>query len=339
MPQSLILTQKPQKADAPSRQNLVLLAIYAACALMFALLHYRDNLYHLNKSSDMDAEWLALTNFSGERPYQYRVLIFALARLLHAGLHVSVPLAFQLLEAGFLFLLFLAFRRYLAIFIPEQISRFASLALLYPLVWNYVLLGHIYWPYDIPGIFFFVAGLVCLVEGRWASYYPLFVLATLNRETSVFLILASLLIAWGRQAPRQIAGHLLVQAVLWLAIKALLNRLFAHNSGSFTDNMMHNNWLLLTRFLHGNFSFLRFLLLVCGAVWLLIPLAWRRQPVIFRRLLWIIPPFIAGMGVVGVLDEVRIYNELIPVLLAPAVFSVYAVFAPDQVSPNEYSRH
>lgn len=307
----------------------MLLGIYAACALMFALLHYRDNLLyqqHQGSTVRMYALLLSVAGFSGERPFQYRILIPALAHLMQAVLHVPILVGYQLLETVFLFLLFLAFRRYLAAFMPDRICRFATLALLYPLLWNYVLLGHVYWPYDIPGIFFFVAGLVCLLEGRWNVYYPLFILATLNRETSVFLVLAYLLIAWKRQEPRRIAGHLLAQIGLWLAIKVLLNRLFAHSPGSFTADMVHLNWLLLTRILHGNFTFIRLLPLAMGGTWILIPLAWRRQPVVFKRLLWIIPPFIAGMTIVGVLDEVRIYNELIPILLAPALFSLYVMF-------------
>lgn len=297
---------------------------------MFVLIHYRDNLLyeqHQGKADSVSALLLSVADFSGDRPYQYRILIPAVAHLMQVALRIPIPLGYQLLETVFLFLLFQAFRRWLAAFMPARISQFATLALLYPLLWNYVLLGHIYWPYDIPSIFFFTAGLVCLRERRWNLFYPLFILATLNRETSCFLSLAFLLIAWGRLPTKQIIGHIGIQVVLWGVIKALLVRLFAHNPGSFTADMAHLNWLLLLRMGHGNLSFIRLLPLAMGGVWLLIPLVWHQQPATLKRLLWIVPPFVAGMSIVGVLDEVRIYNELVPILLAPALFSLYALFS------------
>lgn len=129
------------------------------------------------------------------------------------------------------------------------------------------------------------------------------------------------------------AVQVLAQGVLWLAIKVMLNRLFVHNPGSFTGGTVHNNWLLLTRVWHGDLTFIRLLPLIMGGTWLLIPLAWRQMPAPLKRLLWIVPAFFAGMSVVGVLDEVRIYNELIPVLLAPALVSLYAVFSPGTGTP------
>ena len=43
----------------------------------------------------------------------------------------------------------------------------------------------------------------------------------------------------------------------------------------------------------------------------------------FKRLFWVYVPFLAGMSVVGRLQEVRIYSELLPIMVAPAVYSAY----------------
>lgn len=204
------------------------------------------------------------------------------------------------------------------------------------MLWNYCILDPLFYPYDTPAIFFFVAGLVCLLREQWRWYYPLFVVATFNRETSVFLVFAFLLV-WGRRLPGpQVAGHVLLQMVLWIGIKAALAHAFAASPGAtvFQDQFRYNRQLGLS-LLHGNFHAARFLATMFGAVWLLVPIQWRHHPPLLRRLLWILVPFLVGMSIVGVMDEVRIYSEVIPLIVASALAALYAVFFPSEPAETE----
>ncbi len=46
----------------------------------------------------------------------------------------------------------------------------------------------------------------------------------------------------------------------------------------------------------------------------------------FKRLLLILVPFLVGMSIVGVMDEMRIYGEIIPLITASALAALYVVF-------------
>jgi hypothetical protein len=200
----------------------------------------------------------------------------------------------------------------------------AALLILYPLFWNNVLLNILFYPYDIPAVLFFVLGLRLLIERRWGLYYAVFFLATWNKETTCFLTLAMLALYWGRERPGRLALHVLAQALIWLGVKFTLTRLFAHNpgKGTFEHHLLVNLDFLLSFFVRPTtWNWRR--LLIFGGVWALIPLAWPRVPMPLRRLLWVLPPFCIGMFFVGVLSEVRVFIEMIPILLVPAMVGIF----------------
>lgn len=324
--ESILISEVPAPASRRrrlSREELLTYLIYAAFSLLFTLVYLR-------LTFTIEQQPLpALATFQAQTPFQYRILMPLLVRALHLLLPLKYTMLFHLLVPCFTFAMLVAFRNYLALFFPAGFSRFAALALLYPLFWNYGPLCRLFYPADVPAIFFFILGLIFLRKQQWTAYYPLLILATLNRETSCFLIFAFLLTQWGRERPGQLAAHLLLQSVIWLSIQYSLRVIFRHNlgAGTFENHWAANLTVLGEIFsffthgrinLHGTFA----LLGNFGWIWILIPLAWREQPLFFKRLLWIVIPFCAGMSVVGNLDEVRLYNELLPILTAPAIFSV-----------------
>ncbi len=310
----------PEQTEAPSPWPLrvMLWGLYAACALLFTGLYVKTTGVYAATNLTL------LTHFHAWVPFQYRLLLPVIVNGLARVLPVKLAYLYDLLTLGFTFGLFLVFARFLRFFLPPGFSKLATLGLMYPMLWNYGILGRYYYPPDVPSVFFFVAGLVCLLERRWAWYYPVFVLATLNRETSIFLTLAYLFTSLGRESLRRMAPHLLIQLVIWGAIKIVLKHVFAHNPGELMENHLAGNLALFSG--HQSLSQTRHglkVVIICGMVWLLIPFAWRQQPLFLKRLLWVTVPFLLGMSVVGVLNESRLYNELIPILTAPALFSLY----------------
>ena len=86
--------------------------------------------------------------------------------------------------------------------------------------------------YDFWQLFLFTAGLLCMVRGRWWLYYPTFVLACLNKETS--LLLPVVMAGWmGRQVlTRRRLAHLLAQLLVGGAIVLALSWAFRDNPGA-----------------------------------------------------------------------------------------------------------
>jgi hypothetical protein len=56
-----------------------------------------------------------------------------------------------------------------------------------------------------------------------------------------------------------------------------------------------------------------------GGVWMAIPWLYRRQPFFLKRSLLVVIPFVITSGLYGIIDEIRLYAELIPILLTPVI--------------------
>ena len=64
-----------------------------------------------------------------------------------------------------------------------------------------------------------------------------------------------------------------------------------------------------------------------GFAWILVLIGYRHLPDQFvQRSLWIIPPFFGVMLMVGKIDELRIYADLMPIVLAAALLSLRHFF-------------
>jgi hypothetical protein len=265
-----------------------------------------------------EADPRLLSEFRGDRPYQLRVLIPAL--LFGATHFLSLPLVpcYQLLIIGFCVGLYGVFRSYLGQFCPPPVARWLAVALgpvllvFYGSGWFYL--------YDIPATFFATLGLLLMVQRRWAFYLAMFTVATLNRESSAFLALAFVL-TMAKTLPRsQFAALLGAQAAIWLVIRSVLSGLFAGSGGKPVEVQFSWNMGLLEALGRGRgplgFALAVLLLVALGSI----GVATRRfQTPFLSGSRGVVVPFLALMAVVGVLSETRLYGELIPFLLAPAL--------------------
>ena len=291
---------------------------FPVMTLLFALWVMPSRNYPINADADASPEKLALG--VAATPYQYRVLVPFLVRQLTPQA-ATEPAAFKpgYWAVEFLALVALGFavRRYLALFIRGQaMTSVLALSTYALLPFNYRLQD--FYPYDVPSMLFFTVGLILIDQRRWLLFYPLFVVATINRETSIFLTVATALIWFGRQPVHQTAVHVLGQGVLWLLTKWWLFETFKGNPafgyGLFQPQLKMNVVLLLEHPLS-----IAAALSTWAFLW--IPVIARydriRHPGL-RRTLWLVPMVVAAMTLVGVVTETRIYAELLPVVMAGA---------------------
>jgi hypothetical protein len=263
--------------------------------------------------------WDALLRGEAPTPFQYRALVFwlvkGLARLGAAcGVAASIPSLFFRIEFYSMMLLVLAFRAYLRLFWEGRTASIISLTIFLILPYN-LLLGRVLavrYPSDIPSILFFTAGLILLYKRNWLLFYPLFALATLNRETSCFLTVVYILVALGCEKNTRIVQHVFAQLVIWVSIKYWLHLIYLSNRG---DGLCLWNYRANVDFLTHPSAY-RLFLSNLGYLWIPVLLFWRRIPDLFvRRSTAVIPVFFAAMFIVGNMWELRIYAELIPVAL------------------------
>ena len=266
-------------------------------------------------------------------PYQYRALVPWMAKTLNLlGPPGGQRAIYYGLEVGAISALLFSFRWYLSLVLsPGRRERAWPLALLllYPLVMHYlfwVAYPVLYYPYDMPALAFTTVGLALLHQGRLGLYYPLFTLATINRETSCYLTVTQLFTTW-RQGivTKGLTLHMGAQLLIWVVVKWGLWLAYGGNKMNhlgvvalFENNIPRNfqrladpwAWLALAS--------------CFGMLWL--PTLLRRRSIqdpFVRRSLLVLPLLFVGMGVTGNVTELRIYGEGIPIMTAAFIAAYF----------------
>ena len=317
----------------PARSSVEFFVIGAIVAMALFVLPARN--YPLNAAAEASPEKLA--RGTAATPYQYRVLVPWIAAHT-ADASDAAALQRRYLQIEFLALLAIGFGfwRYLRRFVPARTADVAAPAIFILLPFNYRLQD--VYPYDLMAMAFTVIGLILISERRFLWYYPLFVLATLNRETSLFLALAMAVTWYSRQPRWQTYLHLASQGVIWLAIKWFLYRAFRDNPqvgfGLFLPQLKMNAVLVLQLPLVAATA-----LSTWGFLW--VPVVARfnriRAPEL-RQTLFLVPLYVAAMLVVGVMTETRIYGEMLPIVAAGALVVFDDYIRSNDAGPGTGSR-
>ena len=186
-------------------------------------------------------------------PFQYRVLTALLYRLADRTLHIPSALAAHLppsMGAVHNFVtLIVAFVSLVAAAVATRFalerltgnaawSRWGALLVLPMGYYHYLLeFGHpcctpMQLPYDLPSLAFFAMALSLIIAGRVAWLYLVFAIASINRESTLFLIVlfalwcsASIdLRRWRSRPSFWMVAHVIGLGAVWLTIQVLLKR-------------------------------------------------------------------------------------------------------------------
>jgi hypothetical protein len=268
----------------------------------------------------------ALENVAGidprgaAEPFAYRVLVPKLVRFLHEHVATGASLLaiFRVLDTLFIVGAFYALRRLAReSFASSAAVAAASFGLFAMLPCHFVFSREypFWYAWDMAAVAVFTYGLWLLKQREWLVFYPLFVLGTFNRETTCFLTFAWVFTAWRSESKARVALHAAAQLGLWLAVKWTLQQLYRRQPGQvFQPAWIENGESLLDP------AMWRWFALAFGGTWLALPFLYRRivDPWI-RALLWVVPVFATGMFFVGVWTELRIWGELVPIVLLALV--------------------
>lgn len=273
----------------------------------------------------------------GTKPWQYRILVPSVANGLNA---LNLPIHFSLwgwarmIELISMVLVVYASRGYLGLFLKDR--RLTSILaffvfLIVPFLFFYPRPYYANYWFDTPTILFFTLGLTFLHQKKWAFYYVLFTVATLNRETTCFLTLAYLCTALGREKISTIAGHCGAQFIIWMTIKTVLGRIYVGNPGPngfewFDGDSTIPHYVDNLKVLANPVNLAGFLSFM-GFLWIPVLFYYKKIGNEFvQRCLWIIPPYFLGMFFVANIYELRIFSDLVPVVLTPFLLILANLF-------------
>lgn len=194
---------------------------------------------------------------------------------------------------------------------------------IYPLVLvfcagQYILLAlHVYrFYYDLPSLGFFSAGLYLIYFRKNPLFFAaLFVVATLNRETTLLLLLLFVLASvsdgpgmdWRRICAPRTMGIVVPLGVFWWSWHVLVNRHFAHNHFAYIPASLINTVLLIWPP-----AWPQLLTAGCFSIPFLIAYRKKVRDRTLRLWLWVLPAWFAIIFLFGIIVEARLYGELIP---------------------------
>lgn len=312
----------PERPARWATQVKVVVA-YVAVSLLFTWLYHRATV----PWTPADFEACALG--TGPDPtYQAlfgcRMLVPALARFLNRVLGCGFSAGFMGLMAASVVGTLFAYRRYVSNFLPLRRATPLALLIVYPMAWNYCVLNDLYYPFDVPSILFFVLGLDSVYRRNWPTLVVALVLGSLNRDTSCLLIVAFVACVGAELRLRKAVAHTAAQVAICLGVTWLVHA--THGAGPVkplgehlaTNANIIKDMLLLRG--HALRDWVK-LLTLFGGLWLAVPWVLRGLPTFLRRALVVVPAFMAAAAVAAVIDEVRQYGELIPIVLTPLLYA------------------
>lgn len=232
---------------------------------------------------------------------------------------------------GFYFCSRLVLKSVLPETMPEKVLAFYAWAalLLFLLTLPFHLLTSInqwYYPYDVPSVLFFAFGTAFVLSNRWGWFYPLFILATFNRETSCFLIVITAIIYWRNMPKKVYVQHLLAQGAIWVLIKVWLRITYHVNAtdgystvGGVIKNSIGENFAAF-----GTLTPYVVFPSVYGFLWIPLIALYKKIPnEKLRTALLVIPLYHILMFIPGQILEMRIYTEMLPLVVWGTVAGFY----------------
>ena len=288
------------------------------------------------------------------RPFQFRVLVPLLIKLL---LHIPVNISWQVkgvsqlagnvhnLTAAWMatFIMFVALV-ITSVSIPALMERFGYpsktifiATLLSPLPLPLFFLAA--YVYDLPNMCLFTIALIALAdinkEQKAATWYCIiFILATLNKETSILLTIAFFVIYWHRMKAKNFWLLLAIQITTYTFIRFYLLWRFAQNPGGIVEYHLIDH-INLIRSLPP--VFLIMVVLVIAGIIFFVVKEWKHKPQFLRQALIMLVPLVPLYFFFGFPFEIRIFLEIYAVLfillLPPPKFESVSSYMPSK-TPN-----
>ena len=287
-----------------------------------------------------------MADFTADKVFQKRVLTIILAKSTVILTGLSLDHALKACCVVSCIALLYGFRGLLRETNPNPAAG-SEFLIIVPLAWNYIALNGIYHSYDLPSLAFFCWGIVLFLRRRYAWFYLLYAIASLNRESTCFITIA--LFALLLRAPtksihvfplrevvkynRLLIHHCTGQTVLWFIMKNSVEYVFRGNPGNYYEKTFSMykflgdawagkaSWPYLTpeTFLGNPRCFIT----LFAGIWIFVPLFWQFVPEQTKKLLWVAPPYLFGAILFANLMETRVYHEMNIIITACAVGGIH----------------
>ena len=192
-----------------------------------------------------------------------------------------------------------------------------SPVILYPMLWNYVILNQGFTYYDFTSVLIFTIGLYFILKEKFSYLLIVFVVGLVNKETIAYLGFAFVFFNYQKLFTKKIFLNAALLAVIFVVYKLALNYIFQNNPGSTVEICFAANKITLKELPYNKVYqkdvFLNFGLLYVPVLLLFLTGRWKKFPdrrKVFINLVFL-PYLLFGIYIIY-FSEIRVYAELIP---------------------------
>jgi len=239
-------------------------------------------------------------------PNQYRILTPWLVEnlVLRLSPRADIYGAYMAVRAAFVGLTLICFDRYLRTWFSPGAAAGGTLCLAAIIPFTYY--AH-FQESDPLNLLFTVLAFLLIVRRRDPWLIPVVILASLNRETAILIPAVYLLARWGEAPAEKVVSNATLLAGCWAAVFVGLRVLYGTRPGytpliQWPGNVASGMPTL-------------FAVVLFGVLWVLPWLAPKDAPPLLRRSLWLVPPFVLIHYLVAVVEEVRLFLPLAPIVI------------------------
>jgi hypothetical protein len=187
--------------------------------------------------------------------------------------------------------------------------------------------------YDLPALCLSTLGLALIAARRFWLYIVVFAVATLNKETALLLTFVWAISEARKLKRKQLVGGIALQVAVWLLIRGGLMLAFRGNPGEPIALHLFRNAQVLA--VPGNWFRFRPV-----TDWLVLPMGFnllyvlgfvaslfaiRRAPRFLKDAFWVVLPVIVLTWLFGNVDEMRVYYELLPIVVLDLFGGLYSL--------------
>jgi hypothetical protein len=272
-----------------------------------------------------------LTLFSAPPPFSYRVLLPSIGAVLNKLDVLKIEIIYFLLEFVFVSLLYLSLKKLLEEYFEENKACFLSLlfiilcSLIFILNYRYTIgrEATFRFPYDTPALMFTILGIYLILKQAWGIYFICVFLATLNRESSILIILLVPIIY--SQNKKQWLYPFITSLIIYLLTRGMLYYFISNSTATiFNWHYGKSDYMLFDVNFHWLFHEQNVLLFV--AEFAFMPLFWFTFydyiPRDFRGIRYLVFAYLLGLLCVGSVMESRIFGECVALMYLPVCLAV-----------------
>ena len=168
--------------------------------------------------------------------------------------------------------------------------------------WTYI--------YDIPLLCLSAACFYCILKQKFYTLIILFTLATLNRESSIFILCFAMIWLFRRLPLSHYLSLSLLLATIYALIKITLYHAYANNIGWILEDNISR---ILSQDIFSKSGYFR--MVIVAIIFFLLTYRWMEKPLFLKRALWLWPLVWLAYMRAGWPGEYRVFFDIMPLMV------------------------